>query len=146
MSRPALGAAALFFLALLAWGLWPTGPETDEDRIRLVLDEMAQAVADRKPGDVVEHFSESYKGELGDKRGVHGYATAMFFRSQAVVAVPSGVEVKVAGDRADVSLRLNLARAPGAGAGNDVLGSHLIDATFAKEDGEWRVLSAKRRP
>lgn len=132
-------------MALIVWGLWPRGgSETDEDRIRAVITSMARATGDRKVGDLMKHFSESYRGELGDKQGIHGYVLAMFFRSQTLIAVPSGVDVTVEGERADVSLRLSLARAPGAGAADDVFGSHVIDATFAKEDGNWRVLSAKR--
>lgn len=132
-------------MALIVWGLWPrSGAETDEDRIRAVIASMTKATGDRKVGEVMKHFSESYRGELGDKQGIHGYALAMFFRSQTLIAVPSGVEVTVDGDTADVSLRLSLARAPGAGAADDAFGSHVIDATFAKEDGSWRVVSAKR--
>jgi len=143
MNRLVLAAVALSLIGLIAWGLWPRGPETDEDRIRLVIDQMAKAAGDRQVGDVVDHFSESYRGELGDKRQLHGYLVAAFFRAQALVAVPSGVEISVNGDRADVKLRLSLAQAPGR-SGGDTLGSHLIEATFAREDGAWRVLTAQR--
>lgn len=143
MNRPALVVLAFGLIGLIAWGLWPRGPETEEDRIRLVIDEMAKAVGDRQVGDVVDHFSESYRGELGDKRQLHGYLMAAFFRAQALVALPSGVEISVDGDRADVKLRLSLAQAPGH-TGGDTLGSHRIEATFAREDGVWRVLTARR--
>lgn len=146
VSRPVLVSIAAAFMALIVWGLWPRGGvETEEDRIRAVIESMAKATGERKVGDVMTHFSESYRGELGDKQGVRGYALGMFFRSQTMVAIPSGVEVTVDGERADVSLRLSLARAPGGGGdANDVFGSHVIDATFANEDGSWRVLTAKR--
>lgn len=145
MNRLVVVAAAAAFTALIVWGLWPRGAAgTDEDKIRAVIAAMTEATGERKVGDVMKHFSDSYRGELGDKQGVHGYALATFFRSQTIIAVASGVEVAVDGDTADVSLRLSLARAPGEGEANDVFGSHVIDATFAKEDGAWKVRSAKR--
>lgn len=130
-------------VTLLVWGLWPAAPESDERRIVGVIDAMAAATRDRDVGDLIEHFSEKYDGELGDRDTVRRYAAGTFLRSD-VLAVPSGVEVAVQGDRAQVSLRLTLAGSRAAGAG-ETLGSHLIDAEFVREGDAWRVVSAKRR-
>lgn len=145
----AVGLAAAGAL-LAAWLLWPEGPQDDEARIRAAIEAMADRAAAKDANGILEHVSETYRGEGGDKRELKRFLLGWFFRSEVVGAIPARVEVAPPqGDRARATLVVILARTPAKRAEDvrpdEVLGSHHLDAEFVREGDAWRVATATRR-
>ncbi|HCF57623.1 MAG TPA: hypothetical protein DFS52_06470 [Myxococcales bacterium] len=138
-------------LALAIWLLWPRGPEDDEALIRGVIADVAAKASQKDIGGVGEHVSESYRGEGGSKQELKRYLLGYTMRSDWVAVLPAKVEVDLAPEAksAKVSMVVLLARTPAEKAedlrADEVAGSHRIDAELAKEDGDWRVTTARRR-
>jgi len=145
----AIGVAVLGVL-LAAWLLWPKKPLDDEALIRAAIAEMAEQAGERNVSGIVEHVSESYQGEAGNKRDLKAYLLGYLMQSGAVAAVPARVDVKLEGAQAaQVSLVVLLARTPAKKAEEigpeQLVGTHRIEARFAKEAGVWKVVDATRR-
>jgi hypothetical protein len=143
-------AVGLVCLLLAAWLLWPKKPLDDEAMIREAIARMCEQAGKKDVGGIVEHVSDSYHGEAGDKRELKSYLLGYLLRSGMVAAVPARVEVQVKGERAQVVVVVLLARTPAKKAeevGPDqLMGSHRIEAEFVKEaPGIWRALNATRR-
>jgi len=139
VSTIAAVAGALLVLGVAAWMLRPA-PATPEAQVRAVVEEMAAAARAHDPGKVLDHVSESFRSpELGSKPELRGYLLGELLRGGVVEArllesraeaLPSG-EVLFTG-------RLLLGRT----AGGMDLGQRAVEATFAREDGTWRMTRA----
>ena len=137
---------------LAGWLLWPKQPVSDEDRIRAIIAAIADSAGKKDINGIAENISESYQGEAGDKRELKRYLLGFLLRSEAITVLPTNVRIlePVAGDRAKVSVVVVLARTPAKTAEevspDQLMGSHLVEMSFAREPGDaWRVVSASRR-
>jgi hypothetical protein len=152
ISRP-VAIFAVVVLALLggvlAWRLLGPGP-SDEARIRALLDRAAQAVEQRRPGDVMDGVSERFQGEGMGRRELQQFVTYNALRGSWNAVIPLATRVEVEGDRAEAGVDVALLRgAPGQGiAGRlpEAGDTWRIEAVLEREKGEWRVVSARWRP
>jgi hypothetical protein len=149
VKRIAVVAAAVG-LPLLLWLVWPKKPPDDKALITAAVAEMCEQAGKKDVNGILEHVSDSYRGEAGDKRELKAYLFGYLVRSGMVAAVPARVDVQVEGERAKVILVVLLARTPAKTAAevgpDQLLGSHRIEADFAREAPRtWRVVSATRR-
>lgn len=151
-SGKVLGAgAAVVAVALGLWWLSRPAPPTEEERIRMVLEGAARAASEKRPGDVVEALSESFRGEGLDRRGVKQLVALLTLRGEWVSVSISEARIVVLGAQALANVDAVLARAAGAGKGlADLLptdaAAHRFRCRLALEDGEWRVVEAAWSP
>ena len=141
---------ALVCLSLAVWLLWPKKPLDDEAMIREAVADACEQAGKRDVSGILEHVSDSYRGETGDKRELKGYLLGYLLRSGIVAAVPARIDVQVKGERAQVVIVVLLARTPAKTAAqvgpDQLIGSHRVEAEFAREAPKiWRALSATWR-
>ena len=143
VSTIALVAAGLLAVAGVVWMLRPA-PASPEAQVRAAVDAMASAARGHDAAGVLEHVSESFQSpELGGKPELRAYLLSELLRGGVVEArvlearaeaLPTG-EVLFTG-------RLLL----GHTAGGLDLGQRAVEATFASEQGTWRVVRAHVEP
>ena len=150
-----LAAITVLVLGVLfaAWRLWPRKQEGDEAQIRRMVALMAQKAGERDVNGVLEHVSESYQGEGGDKRELKRYLLGYLLSSGAVAVIPANLQLEgpIEAGKARISLVALLSRTPADKTESlhpdQLVGAHRIDAELQKEGGaEWRVATATRRP
>ncbi len=150
MRRRLFVAVALAGAVALVWKLWPRH-QSDEDQIRALVADVARKAGEKDVSGVMEHVSEGYRGEGGDKRELKAMLLGYLLRSGVVAVLPSRLEFTrpPAGDQAAISFVVALARTPAQNAADlpadQLLGSHQIAAELTREDGTWRVTRAERR-
>jgi hypothetical protein len=150
--RLAAIAVAVAGVLAAAWILWPRKAASDEDLIRAAVQDMADKAGAKDVSGIVEHVSESYHGEAGDRHELKRYLLGFLLRSNAVAVLPTNVQflAPITDNRAKVAVVMVLARTPAKTAAEvspeQLLGSHYLEADFAREsDGVWRVVFATRR-
>jgi hypothetical protein len=143
----AVGIAAAGALAV---GLMGGEEATDEDRIRALFSDAALAVEEKRVGDAVEALSERFSGEGLDRQGVKRLIAGLVLRGDWVQVSIAGVAVGVEGDGARATVDVVMARGGKGKALTDLLpeegSAHRIPCVLAREDGEWRVVSAGWAP
>jgi len=137
-------------LSLMAWLVWPKKPLDDKALIEAAIADACEQAGNKDVNGILEHVSDGYRGEGGDKRELKAYLFGYLVRSGVVAAVPARIDVQVTGERAQVTLVVLLARTPAKKAAevgpDQLLGSHRIEAEFVKEAPKtWRAVSATRR-
>ncbi len=148
MRRVAAVAVVLAGVGLCAWLLWPAKPLSGEEAVRAVIADIAAKAEKKDPSGIVEHVSERYRGEAGDRQELKRYLAAYILRSDWVSVVTANVKVALEGDKAHVSLAVLLARSPAktaAQAQEALVGSHYIEADLEREGAEWKIVAATRR-
>lgn len=150
MRRLLLMAGLILFAGLLVWLLRPKAPRSDEELIRDSIDRMAAATQKKDVSAIAEEVSERYHGEGGDKRELKTYLLAFLMRGEFVRAIPARVQISLTSESAaEVSLVVVLARGDVKGEQDLrpelVVGTHKMDAHFAKEGDQWRVIDARGR-
>jgi hypothetical protein len=122
-----------------AWMLRPA-PASPEAQVRAAVEPMARAAREHDVGGVLAHVSERFRSpQLGGKPELRSYLLSELLRGGVVEArvlearaEPNGPgEVHFTG-------RLLLGRT----AGGVDLGQRAVEATFADEQGTWRVVRA----
>jgi len=150
MKRIAAIVALVSGVGLAAWILWPSPPDDDEALLKEAVTAMARGASEKDLPGVLDHVSETYKGEGGTRQELKRYLFGYVRSSEWVSVVPTRIEiVSLEGTSAEVTLVALMLRGPAKDEAevrqDDVVGAHRIDARFEKEDGEWRVVGAKRR-
>ncbi|MGC4117938.1 MAG: hypothetical protein QM765_26000 [Myxococcales bacterium] len=140
-----LGALLALFL------LWPKQPADDQALIGRAITDMAKKAAERDVNGILEHVSERYAGEGGDKRELKRYLLGYLMRSEVVTALPANLQFlsEPKDGKARIRLVVLLARKPAQKVEDlrteELIGSHRIEADMEKEDGVWRAVNATRR-
>jgi hypothetical protein len=152
VSRRTLAAAAVGLTAAAALALWRPwrDPPGDEERIAALFPAAARALEEKRVGDAVEAVSERFRGEGLDRRGLKQLLAALVLRGQWVSVTVAGSRVRLEGDAAEAVVDVVAARS-GAGARlADLLpeqaSANRLTCRLERESGEWRVVSAARRP
>lgn len=153
MSRRAvLAVAAAALAAAVGLGLWRPWrePPGDEERIATLFLAAARAVEEKRVGEAVEAVSERYRGEGLDRRGVKQLLLAHVLRGEWVSVTVAGTQVRVEGDAAEAVVDVVLARSGKGARLSDLLPEQASASRLAcrleREDGDWKVVSASRRP
>jgi len=138
----AVGVAAV----VAAVGLWALRrpSESPERQVLAAAEAMAAAARAHDPAGVLEHVSERFQSpEVGGKPELRAYLLGQLLRGGVVEArlIESRVELR-SPEEARLSARLLL----GQTAGGLDLGQRALEATWVREDGNWRVLEARVRP
>lgn len=152
MSRRTLAVAAAALAVAVALGLWRPWrePPGDEERIVALFLDAARAVEEKRVGDAVEAVSERYRGEGQDRRGVKQLVAAQVLRGEWVSVTVAGTRVKLEGDAAEAVVDVVLARSGKGARLADLLpeqaSANRLTCRLEREAGDWRVVSAARRP
>lgn len=125
-------------------------PPSDEERIRGLFLAAARAVEEKRVGDAVEAVSARFHGEGLDRRGVKQVIAAHVLRGQWLSVTVAGTQVRVDGDAAEARVDVVMARSGKGARLADLLPEQASASRFGcrleREEGEWRVVTASRRP
>ena len=144
VSTIALVLAGLVAVAAGAWMLLRPAPASPEEQVRAAVDTMTRAAREHDPAKVLEHVSERFQSpELGGKPELRAYLLGELLRGGMVEArmLESRAESTGSGEVLFTG-RLLLGRT----AGGMDLGQRAVQATFADEQGTWRVVRAHVEP
>jgi len=122
--------------------------ETEEDKIKKVVTSVQQAAEEKKISAVLEHISKTYRDPQGnDYNGIKGLLAFYFFRHQKVTVYMPNIEIVVTGSTAKAAFQAILTgRGTGEAAGGilpESLGAYNFEVLLNKDDGKWKVTSAK---
>ncbi|RPH66200.1 MAG: hypothetical protein EHM78_24020 [Myxococcaceae bacterium] len=139
MSTIALVLAGLVAVGAAAWML-RAAPATPEAKVRAAVDVMTRAAREKDVAGVLGHVSEGFQSpELGGKPELRTYLVAELLRGGAVEArMLEGRAESTGPGEVLFTGRLLLGRT----AGGVDLGQRAVQATFADEQGTWRVVRA----
>jgi hypothetical protein len=149
---PRTAAAILLAVsAVVAGGCRPSSAPTDEQLIRVLLDDAATAAEERRVSDAVTAVSVRFRGEGLDRQGVKRLIAAHVLRGEWVEVSISGARVAVDGRRATAVVDAVLARSAGrTKALADLLPgegtAHRFDLALEREAEGWRVVAAAWSP
>jgi hypothetical protein len=122
---------------------------SDEDRIRALFEQAAKAVEEKRPGDAMAAVSERFQGEGMGHRELRQFITYQALRGSWNAVLPVAARVKVTGDRAEAVVDAALVR---GGKGEGIVArlpeagdTWRIDASLERENGGWKVVSARWR-
>jgi hypothetical protein len=122
--------------------------ETEEDKVKKVVTSVQQAAEEKKISAVLEHISKTYRDPQGnDYNGIKGILAFYFFRHQKVSVYMPNIDIVVTGSTAKAVFQAILT---GRGTGEassgilpESLGAYNFEVLLYKEDGQWKVTSAK---
>jgi len=143
VSKIALVVAGLAALGVAMWMLRPAR-KSPEDQVRAVVEAMAGAARAHDAAGVLDHISEAFQSpELGGKPELRAYLLGELLRGGVVEARVLESRAESAGPGEVLFTgRLLLGRS----AGGVDLGQRAVQATFADEQGTWRVVRAHVEP
>lgn len=123
---------------------------TDEEQIRALFDQAAQAAEEKRIGDVVAGVSERFQGEGLDKRAAKQLVAIQILRGTWVAVMISGASIEVRGDTARAVVHVVMSRS-GKGTPLESLlpeqaTVHRFGLELAREEGRWMVTTAAWRP
>jgi ketosteroid isomerase-like protein len=135
-----------FFLFSVFLGACSKGV-TEEDMVRQVVADVAEAAEKKDLKGIMRHVSKDYNDDKGnDYDGAKGIVFYQFLRSPKVSVFVRGVEVEVKEDRALVNTKVVLARGKEVKKIEDIIpedaAGYRFSVVFRKEDGDWKALSA----
>ena len=139
----------LYYILLAVLLLLPAcHKETEEDKVKKVVTSVQQATEEKKIRLVLDHISKSYQDPQGnDYNGIKGLLAFYFFRHQKVSVYMPNIDIMVKGEKATALFQAILTgRGTGEAAGGilpEALGAYNFEVLLAKEDGSWKVTSAK---
>jgi hypothetical protein len=144
----ALAVAALV-AAALAWRL-RRPPETDEDRIRALLEDAARAAEEKRVSDVVAGVSERFAAGGLDRHAAKQVVALQVLRGGWVSVSILEPRIRVDGDRARANVDAVLSRGAKGKALPALLPGEASVHRFAlrleREPEGWRILEASWRP
>jgi hypothetical protein len=122
--------------------------ETEEDRVKKVITSVQKAAGEKKISAVLEHISKTYRDPQGnDYNGIKGLLAFYFFRHRKVSVYMPNIDIVVTGPTAKAMFQAILTgRGTGEVAGGilpEALGAYNFEVLLYKEDGQWKVTSAK---
>jgi hypothetical protein len=149
MSRSTVLLVVVVVLGMAGLALWWTGGETDEERIRTIIRDAAQAAEEKRIDGVVRGLSIRFSGHGLDRRDARQVVAAHVLRGTWTAVIVARDEVVVAGDAARALVDVVLARSgrgtPLAQILPETATVHRFDLRFAREPDGWKVTEAAWR-
>ena len=147
--RLALGVLGLA-LAVGVYALWPH-VSSPEESVRAAVQDMERGLERRDAADVLSHVSEQFRSStLGDRADLRRVVLGEVLRGSGLKVVTLQAEVQPESDgRVRWVGRVAAARAGGAGLAaltEAQTGQFHVEALFADENGEWRLVEATVTP
>jgi hypothetical protein len=142
-------------LALLAAGgvlaLWPQEEPGVKEAITRQVVRMTEAAERKDMAELMEGVSEGFRSSQGwNKQQLKGVLLGQVLQGNWVRVFVRDLQVtEINPHRGDVRVKLIFGRSRSEELENlareSVLSAYLIEGTFEKEDGEWRVVQARHR-
>ena len=128
--------------------LFACSKDTEEDKVNKVITSVQQAAEEKKIGAVLDHISKTYRDPQGnDYNGIKGLLAFYLFRHQKVSVYMPNIDIMVTGTTAKAIFQTILTgRGTGEAAGGilpEALGAYNFEVLLNKEDGTWKVTSAR---
>ena len=122
--------------------------ETEQDRIKKVIITIQKAAEEKDIRKVVNSLSKTYSDPQGFTYDtIKGLLLGYFFRHQNIHVYITNLDVTVDDSVGRAVFQAVLSGGNKTGSAADILpealGMYAVDASFKKEDGEWKVSSAK---
>lgn len=133
-----LGMLALLLCIYLAKG----SATTEEDRIRALLEQMAEEVEDKRPGKVISHLTSDFRvdPEGWTRDGTRTIMAGYFFGIKGRISVAlRDVEIDIQGDQALATLRAGFVQGGELAAGLRPDQAYAFRCDLVKLDGEWMI-------
>jgi hypothetical protein len=121
--------------------------ESDETRIRVLIEAVIEAANDRRTGDVFNEVADNFQGPQGmGLQETRRYLTGFFLQKGWVHIFSRNLEIQVNGTQATVLLDTVLARGPEVQRLTDLLpqnaGGYLFRIRLRMQSGEWQITQA----
>ena len=139
---------SIFILVIPVLLLSACSKVTEEDKVKKVVTSVQEAAEEKKISAVLEHISKTYRDPQGnDYNGIKGLLAFYFFRHQKVTVYMPNIDIVVTGPTAKAIFQAILTgRGTGEAAGGilpEALGAYNFEVLLNKEDGTWKVTSAR---
>lgn len=145
----AILTAVLFAAAAILLSACSRKP-SDEEQIRTLFTDAAQAAEEKRVSDVVRAIADDFAGEGLDRRGVKQLVAFHLLRGSWVGVTVSGDAIAVDGDSARAVVDVVMVRSGKGKALTEVLPEqatvHRFSVKLKREADGWRVTSAGWRP
>ncbi len=124
---------------------------TEEDRVKKVIADIQKAGQEKDIRKIIDRLSRNYSDSQGNNYdSIKGLLLAYFFRHQKIHIFIPAVEVTIEDSAAKVAFEAVFSGGSAAGSPSDLLpdaiSMYTFDVSLKKEDGDWRVLSARWNP
>lgn len=137
-----LGTFVLYLAYRLVLGL----TTTEEDRIRSLLQGMAEEVEEKRPLALISHLTDDFVLEPDGWQRFHlkGILLAQLRSQEQVSVALRQIEVQPRGEEATVTLQVGVARGGKLKAGFRPDEAYEFHCFLVKDDGEWKVRRAEK--
>jgi len=135
--------AAVFIVTLAGCG----GEMTDEEAVKAVVEDMAEAAEAKDAGRIKDHISRDYSdpGGMGYQE-MKAFLALQMMQSEHISVFLRKVDVEVKGDKAYANVRALIGRGEKPAANEEDPGTDrsgfVFDLTFVKQDGDWLMTEA----
>jgi hypothetical protein len=137
--------ATVLALAMLIGGCGD--PDSPEQQVRRVIEQMEHAAEERDVGDLMEHVSEDYSDPYGQRsQDAERYARGYFIANQSIHLLTRVEELTFPTDgeaRARVLVGMVGRDADAAGKWDLAADLYQFKVALRREDGEWKVTFAE---
>ncbi len=119
--------------------------DTEENKVKKVITGVQRAAEEEKINAVLDHISKNYRDPQGnDYNAIKGILALNLFRHQKVSIYIPNIDVAVDGPAAQVVFQAVMTgRDTGGNILPDALGAYNFEVHLSKEDGTWKITSAK---
>jgi hypothetical protein len=124
--------------------------ETEEDKIKNMVDGIQMAVREKDAGTVLRHLSKTYHDPQGNNYDdVKGLLSFYFMNHRQVNAYVPNLDISIENNAARASFQAVLTGAgesvaeAGTGMLPEALGIYAFELVMQKESGDWKITSAK---
>ncbi len=138
----------LVFTALLcAASLHGCHRDTEQERIRKIIQKVQKAAEKKDIRTILAHLSQTYADPQGNNRnGIKDLLLVYFFRYPTVAVFITDLEISVKSPSASATFQAVLTGNQKNGTGTVIpesLGLYRFEVKFILENGEWKVVSAQ---
>jgi hypothetical protein len=144
---------AMLLIFLLARWIWHQFLQSDEDKIRVIIAEASENVADRNLLPLFKDFSPDFRDDHGlDLSTLQGLTYRVFGRTDAFRPETDIQDIQIGpdGQRARVAMTIQLYPVRQGETGPEIFQavrrSNLFYILFVKEGGDWQVWRSGREP